>query len=563
MEHGELRRVAGGHIIPRIVPIGLSALSGVGEIVALGNDIAVVAGIVGDRRNAECLAARDEVVGEQVILKVRLVRGIAGLTLEGLDATVELGEGNGIVGADELLHIGRFARGLEGVVAVEVVAAGGMSGEVGATVDVLLGNEDKEHVLEQLVLDVHGLGLDGVILLEIDLAGQSVILGGQIAEVAGLVLDEVGDGDAALLAHGTHFLFQLGLALGGEAGEHIIGDRLFTHEQLGEGEHAVGRRDLVGVDVGVHHRHADVIELAAFELLEHGVGIGLGLLGELEPVVHARLGIGDDQIGHIAARGGLAHGELCDVEAVLGAGRGDLVELLVDLPHGVEVLVGRDLDRRGADGFSIDRRGQIIVAALIDIVAAVRVGNAVVDVGFARILVHRIEIVVDVEADVEHGLAVRLGDGELDVGELVRVRVLGHPLVQRTARVGVGEDHFVHIGAGAVTQERKLHLAGGHGALQRALADARDGNGQGNVFALHRGHQWDGRVHGKARAEEGIVRGIHCLHADRADGGDRQRKRQRQGHQQSERLADKRMSVLFHFASPFSPSLIGALRRGK
>ena len=208
---------------------------------------------------------------------------------------------------------------------------------------------------------------------------------------------------------------------------------------------------------------------------------------------------------------------------------------------------------RGADGLPVDRRGQIIVAALINIVAAVRVGNAVVDVGLARVPVRRIKIVVDVEADIEDGLAVRLGDGEFDVSELVLICALGHPLVQRAARVGVGEDHFVHIGTGAVTQERKLHLTGGHSGLQRALADARDGNGQGNVLSLRRGHQWDGRVHGKARAEERIVRGIHCLHADRADGGDRQRKRQRQGHQQSERLADKRMSVLFHFASPFLP----------
>ena len=476
---------------------------------------------------------------------------------------MEFGKGYGIIAPDELLHIRRFAGGLEGVVTVEIVAVGGMSGEVGAAVDILLGNEQEEYVGEQLVLDIDGVGLDGVILLELDLAGQPVVLRGQIAEIAGLILDQIGDGDAAALADRPHFLLKLRLALGGEAGEDIIGDRLFTHEQLGEGEHAVGRRDLVGVDVGVHHRHADVVELAAFELLEHGVGIGLGLLGELEPVVHARLGIGDDEIGHIASRSRLPHGEPLDIKPVLDAELNDLIKLGVELPHRVEALVGRDLDRRGADGFSIDRRGQIIVAALIDIVAAVRVGNAVVDVGFARVPVHRIEIVVDVEADVEHGLAVRLGDGELNVGELVLVRALGHPLVQRTARVGVGEDHFVHIGAGAVTQERKLHLAGGHGALQRALADARDGNGQGNVLALRRGHQWDGRVHGKARAEEGIVHGIHCLHADRADGGDRQRKRQRQGHQQSERLADKRMSVLFHFASPFSPSLIGALRRGK
>ena len=171
-------------------------------------------------------------LGEQVILEVRLVRGIAGLALERLYPTMEFGKGYGIIAPDELLHIRRFTSGLEGVVTVEIVAVGGMSGEVGAAVHILLGNEQEEYVGEQLVLDADGVGLDGVILLEIDLAGQPVVLRGQIAEIAGLILDQIGDGDAAALADRPHFLLKLRLALGGEAGEDIIGDRLFTHEQL-------------------------------------------------------------------------------------------------------------------------------------------------------------------------------------------------------------------------------------------------------------------------------------------------------------------------------------------
>ena len=119
-------------------------------------------------------------LGEQVVLKVRLVRGIAGLALEGLHTAVELGKRHGVERADELLHVGRLARGLEGVVAVEVIAIGGVSCEIGAAVDILLGDEDEEHVGQKLVLDVHALIFDGVILFKVDLAGLAVVIDRQV-----------------------------------------------------------------------------------------------------------------------------------------------------------------------------------------------------------------------------------------------------------------------------------------------------------------------------------------------------------------------------------------------
>ena len=119
-------------------------------------------------------------LGEQVVLKVRLVRGIAGLALEGLHAAVELGKRHGVERADELLHVGRLARGLEGVVAVEVVAVGGVSRQVSTSVDILLGDKDKEHVGQQLVLDVHSVALHGVILFKVDLAGLAVVIDRQV-----------------------------------------------------------------------------------------------------------------------------------------------------------------------------------------------------------------------------------------------------------------------------------------------------------------------------------------------------------------------------------------------
>ena len=180
LEHGELGSVARGHIVPRVFPVSLGAAAGVAQVIALRDHIAVVAIVVGDRRDAQRLAAGDEVVGEQVILEVRLVRGIAGLALEGLHTAVELGKRHGVERADELLHVGRLARGLEGVVAVEVIAVGGVSRKIGTSVDIFLGNKDKEHVGQQLVLDVYSVALHGVILFKVDLAGLAVVIDRQV-----------------------------------------------------------------------------------------------------------------------------------------------------------------------------------------------------------------------------------------------------------------------------------------------------------------------------------------------------------------------------------------------
>ena len=57
------------------------------------------------------------------------------------------------------------------------------------------------------------------------------------------------------------------------------------------------------------------------------------------------------------------------------------------------------------------------------------------------------------EAHVEHGLAVFLIRRQLDVCELVLVLALGHPAVKIPARVSVGEQLLVDVGAGIVALE--------------------------------------------------------------------------------------------------------------
>ena len=207
------------------------------------------------------------------------------------------------------------------------------------------------------------------------------------------------------------------------------------------------------MDVGIHHGHADLVERAGLDLGEHSVRIGLGLLGQGEPLAHARLGVGDDQVGHITARGGLAHGKFFHVETVFRAVCHDRIELLVDLPHGVEVFIRRNLDRCGADHLAAIFGRQAKVTAQVDVVAAVHMGHAVIGRRHAGSAVGGVEVVIHVEAHVEDGLAVFLIRRQLDVCELVLVLALGHPAVKIPARVSVGEQLLVDVGAGIVALE--------------------------------------------------------------------------------------------------------------
>ena len=303
------------------------------------------------------------------------------------------------------------------------------------------------------------------------------------------------------------------------------------------------------MDVGIHHGHADLVERAGLDLGEHGIGIGLGLLGQGEPLAHARLGVGDDQVGHITARGGLAHGEFFHVETVFRAVCHDRIELLVDLPHGVEVLIRRNFDAHGAEILAAVFGDEIKVAAQVDVVAAVHMGHAVIGRRHAGSAVGGVEVVVHMEAHVEHGLAVFLVRRQLDVCELVLVLALGHPAVKIPARVSVGEQLLVDVGAGIVALERERNGTGADGRGERILRHAGHGDGEGHVLAVFIGDKGDGRVDREFFSQQRIVLGVHVLVADGKRGRDRERERHYQGHQQRERFAD-RVWIMFHGFRP-------------
>ena len=153
------------------------------------------------------------------------------------------------------------------------------------------------------------------------------------------------------------------------------------------------------------------------------------------------------------------------------------------------------------------------------------------------------------EAHVEDGLAVFLACGELDVRELVLVLALGHPAVKIPARVSVGEELFVDIGAGVVTLQRERDRPGIDRRGKRITAHAGNGDGEGHVLAVFIGDKGDGRVDREFRSQQRIVLGVHVLVADGKRGRDRERERHYQGHQQRERFAD-RVWIMFHGFRP-------------
>ena len=519
MEHGVLGGVAGGHIVPGIEPLGLvlavgGLLAGVGQVVALGDDVAVVAVVVGHGGDAQGLAAGHQMLGQQVVLEVGLMGGIAGLALELLHPAVELGEADGVPLRDEPGHVLGLGLGLEGVVAVQVEAAGGGAGHIGPALHVLLGDDDEEHVVQERV-DVHGLGLDGVVLLQVHghgLAGGGAVglLALDVAQIGGGIGHQVGDGQGALLAHRTHLLGQFGLALGGEAGEPVIVDGAGLgggglHQHPGEGEHAVGGGHLVGVDVGVHHRHLVVGEGAVLDLLDEAGGVGLGLLFDRLPLVQDGLVPGDDQIGHIQALHAVvalagAHGVLAhiDVGVLLGIGH-QLVDGVVDLLHGVEVVIGGHLDGHLAQLLPVQRGAQVIPAAHIQISAAVGMGGTGVGGVAAGGPVVGVEVDAVVEGDVHIYLPVFLGGGGRHIGEQGGLAVGAQPVLQFAALAMVGEQLGIHIGLALVVVQGPDDGAGGLlGLLQSHVhRDAGreaplGGEGDGVIPAVIRGVEKNG-----------------------------------------------------------------------
>ena len=482
-QHGILRTVSRGHIIPRLGPL----LAGRGGLVA-SQEIperhleAVVIGVVGDGADTDGLAQLNELLSDQVILVVGLVGRRAGLNEDGVHTAMDLGKDHGV----ELVHqshsVGILEQGLVGLVTVGVIALTGGTGHVLITLHVLLRNDDDEHVGQQF-LNIHGFALNVVVLLQIQLPGVQAlggtaggpvvvaVLAADVAQIGGVILDEVG----SLGIVSCHFLGQKRLTGIREARQGLDVNGLVLQQHMAELQNTVDGGILVGVDVGGEHGDTQVIPLAFLQLGQDQIGILLHQFGVLQPAVHGRLLVGNDHVGDVVAvGGGTAHGLTGDVQ--IGLGVGQSVHIVVQLIDGAEGVIGNDLRSHAAHGLLRHDGVEVEVAADVQIRTAVVVGSAVVNGAETG----GVEVAVDVHQDLQIHLTVVVGldDHLLDVKHLDGLLgVLGDPLIQRAALPGVGELLGVQVLTLAVTYQREadgLCLDGGGQLVS--------GQGYGNLY---------------------------------------------------------------------------------
>ena len=102
-------------------------------------------------RGAEGLGAQGEVLHQQVVLQVGLMGRGAGLHQELSHIAVELGEHHRVPVVDHLNQVGGLALGLVGGVPVQIEAVVVAAGVVGAPVGVLVGADDKDDVVQDVV----------------------------------------------------------------------------------------------------------------------------------------------------------------------------------------------------------------------------------------------------------------------------------------------------------------------------------------------------------------------------------------------------------------------------
>ena len=380
LKHGKLGGVAGGHVVPGLRPVGIAVFVA-GQVVTHGDHIALVVVVIGNGSCAEGLAAGHQVVGQQVVFHVGLMGRGTGLHLEAGDLAVELQQGHGVVGGNQVLHVLGLYLGLEGVVPVQVIAAGGVAGDVHPALHVLLGNQNEEHVVQQVV-HLHGGSLAGVIFVKAgNLAGilgalSNAGLRQNRAQEVGLVLHQLGQ----VQTQGVPLGVQDFLAGFGEAQELFIADGVLLHQHLGEGHDAVHGGHFVGVDVGVENGDL-IVQLVRLDISQDPFRVGLCPVAQLQPVVHGVAVLGNDEIGHVVAGGGGAHALLHHIGlgglVVVVAQGGQAVQLGVDLPHSVEVLIGLHQNVALAGNLLALHRGyQVEGAAHVQIGAAAGVGGA-------------------------------------------------------------------------------------------------------------------------------------------------------------------------------------------
>ena len=202
---------------------------------------------------AEGLGPQQKLLHKEVILQVRLVGRGAGLTQELSGETVELDEGHGIPLADQAGDVACLRLGLVRGVTVQIEAVAVGAGIVGTAVRVLIGHDNDDQVVQNLV-HAHLLILaERVVLAGIGAAVVSIAVDGGSADFQS-VAGEGGLGAAVIalqrevhdlgIVHPHVHLFAAGQTGDGVPGHRVLGGQ--GAQQVGVGIYAAG---LIGVAV--------------------------------------------------------------------------------------------------------------------------------------------------------------------------------------------------------------------------------------------------------------------------------------------------------------------------
>ena len=314
VEHGVAGAVVGTQVVPSgpvhgggvvVIPQRhvIGPVQGVGMLLPGGRH-----GAQGSR--AEGLGAQRKVLHQQVVFQVGLVGRGAGLHQEFGHVAVQLGEYHRVPVVDHLDQIGSLVLGLVGGVPVQIKAVVVAAGVVGAPVRVLIGADDKDDVVQNVVHLQRDVAADGIELTGIVDAG--VVLNVALRIPGELLGAQAGDAQVQHVG-GEHLRDVHTLVL--EAGEGVVGNGLLCSQGAQDVELGVHAGILVGVDVVEEEGHAVVAHGALLQLVLEGGGGGLGDGVHGLECVHGRLAVGQGDVILVPAALALAEGGDGDVPA--------------------------------------------------------------------------------------------------------------------------------------------------------------------------------------------------------------------------------------------------------
>ena len=265
--------------------------------------------------------------------------------------------------ADQAGDVACLRLGLVGGVTVQIEAVAVGAGIVGTAVRVLIGHDDDDQVVQNLV-HAHLLILaERVVLAGIGAAVVAIAVDGGSADFQSVAGEGVLGAAVIALQREVHDLGivhpHVHLFAAGQTGDGVPGHRVLGGQgaqQVGVGIYAAG---LIGVAV-VHHDGHAVIH-AALNGLQHGLGVGLGLGIHLFEALNGLGAVGHHGIPLVAAVSALAEGLHVEIAAIRLGQPLNLHQLMIQLVIADVALIDVNLHRSTSQLLPVHAGGQLIV----------------------------------------------------------------------------------------------------------------------------------------------------------------------------------------------------------